>query len=1268
MAKFKDAAPTAEDKRLVLKRFGAPVLAVKNTKDADRTLTFAITTMTVDRDGEVVVPMGGRFDEFKENPVVLFAHNAKDFPIAVCLDLTKSEREVEALTRFAGLDQHHDVAERAYRMYRDGFMRAVSIGFLPVTVSTDKILQGQTGLAYMVWNLFEFSCVPIPSNPQALMRLSKAFSLPNGATEKDLLDAIIVTPKTWLDVVMDLRPDAPVPAERALAPEHTAPCTNCHHGQAMHGGDDNNTGKCSGKGCDCQGYTSGKATDLSPRLADLVIESMKETWARAIKESGWAEGRAEPEDPIRWNPSLSKAFDITREQYEPATAEIALAARYLDCEVKELYRGDSEVPSAKMGSFLSAVEELLIDWRVDDVRNLTMDGNESPPIHEVIQLNSTRSRDFLINGTRFMRARTGDPKQPQSQLVLRIQPSWDGLVIRGYARREDPADPVNTFVNRAWARAAELNFLKGEAFSLSGEFLPKTEETWDDLFLSAKNREALQRTAQLLIDKGAQIAQRGLLLMGPPGCLHGDTPIYDPVDRSLLTVRERERIGRAFHVIALDADGQHVVAGAEAPWCYPKAKMVRLTFASGRQITVTEGHRFWMEADQAEIDHESFWPAQTVVDLFHARLDVALPSIGGVCGSPQGFVAVQPRSTWVDDLVAHAEDDRRSWRNGGGSVPRCGSGPRRCGGRPQTGGGSDPGEPRRRDDAPPRTHGSWQTDGPGSTDSGSPQSSWFHRATPDYRDPAEPRSADESAHDAGGALVGYGAGLSRGVGRPPQPTDHPRTGPALDRQSTLVEAPSSSLGRSLYTMDRLVKVEDAGWQPYYDFHVPGYQNYWAVGFFHHNTGKTLTGRILRNQAEGTTFIWLSARDLYRSGGYGGLTYGFDLARECAPSILFLEDIDNWLERGTIDLLKTELDGVARSTGVVTMLTTNFPEYLPEALVDRPGRFHDVLQFDLPTAEARTAMVQRWLPELDAKGCERAVAATDGYSGAHVRELAGFARTIHEQDGLPFDQAVERAIAKVIEQRELITQAQTAGSRYRPRKDIAMMLLKATIAGRATPAEDGKPTRRVVLKDGGDILADLGLDRIAKDLHGKLSGGVHKNGDDEAAEEAEEDVRLAGLTTMVGDLSSAVDAVRARIGDLKGVQGGGDADVEDAQELLALQRLQLALSQVIAVAFALQGVASDWLSDEDDDTDGGPTAGVGYLRGLSGKAGRVIAARNLTKLKQAHALNADVIADEESRRSGKPDGQADGATATDKIGKIMAEIRAAGARLNEVIAR
>lgn len=207
------------------------------------------------------------------------------------------------------------------------------------------------------------------------------------------------------------------------------------------------------------------------------------------------------------------------------------------------------------------------------------------------------------------------------------------------------------------------------------------------------------------------------------------------------------------------------------------------------------------------------------------------------------------------------------------------------------------------------------------------------------------------------------------------------------------------------------------------------------------TGKTLSCRIMLNKAQGT-YLWVSARDFYHMGSFGGMSMAFDMAKELAPAIIVLEDADNWIDRHTVDYLKSEMDGVGRSKGILTILTTNFPETLPEALIDRPGRFHDVLQFALPTRDARHAMLTKWLGDLPAEKLAEAADATDGYSGAHLYHLARFAEDLRESEEAEPEKALEAAIKKVEEQRELINGIQLEGSRYRPNKDLAAIQAKA----------------------------------------------------------------------------------------------------------------------------------------------------------------------------------------------------------------------------------
>jgi len=185
------------------------------------------------------------------------------------------------------------------------------------------------------------------------------------------------------------------------------------------------------------------------------------------------------------------------------------------------------------------------------------------------------------------------------------------------------------------------------------------------------------------------------------------------------------------------------------------------------------------------------------------------------------------------------------------------------------------------------------------------------------------------------------------------------------------------------------------------------------------TGKTKTGRIIMNDVD-STFIWISSRDFDVVHPLKALRIAFSLARKLAPSVLFIEDIDTWLDSYAIDLLKTEMDGLRQNKGVFTVLTSNYPERLPDALLDRPGRFHDVISFDLPNRGIRKAMLVKWIKKIDGKVLDEVVEKTKGFSGAHMRELVDFAKVIAEEDGISMGEALLRSLEKLIKQRELIS--------------------------------------------------------------------------------------------------------------------------------------------------------------------------------------------------------------------------------------------------------
>lgn len=96
----------------------------------------------------------------------------------------------------------------------------------------------------------------------------------------------------------------------------------------------------------------------------------------------------------------------------------------------------------------------------------------------------------------------------------------------------------------------------------------------------------------LLNEKQRDMAPLALLLTGPSGCLHPDTPIFDPVDGTTRSVFTRYLEDRPFHVLSKNSRGDIVIGAASPPDRYTSEQMVRLTTETGEQITVTLGHQF----------------------------------------------------------------------------------------------------------------------------------------------------------------------------------------------------------------------------------------------------------------------------------------------------------------------------------------------------------------------------------------------------------------------------------------------------------------------------------------------------------------------------------------------------------------------------------------------------------------------------------------------------------------------------------------------------
>ena len=156
------------------------------------------------------------------------------------------------------------------------------------------------------------------------------------------------------------------------------------------------------------------------------------------------------------------------------------------------------------------------------------------------------------------------------------------------------------------------------------------------------------------------------------------------------------------------------------------------------------------------------------------------------------------------------------------------------------------------------------------------------------------------------------------------------------------------------------------------------------------TGKSLAVRYLINAMPERTVIVLSGRVL------GLIKLSCELARELAPSIVVLEDVDLVAEDRTREPqcgpllfeLMNEMDGLPGDADIIFLLTTNRPDALEPALASRPGRIDQAIEFPLPDAECRRRLFQLYGRgiEVEPADLDEMVSRTEGASPAFIKEV------------------------------------------------------------------------------------------------------------------------------------------------------------------------------------------------------------------------------------------------------------------------------------------
>lgn len=160
---------------------------------------------------------------------------------------------------------------------------------------------------------------------------------------------------------------------------------------------------------------------------------------------------------------------------------------------------------------------------------------------------------------------------------------------------------------------------------------------------------------------------------------------------------------------------------------------------------------------------------------------------------------------------------------------------------------------------------------------------------------------------------------------------------------------------------------------------------------------------------GSYAAWIGTGDGHQGDLIRAMREAFAEAREHAPSVILVDEIDNFVQRGSIghgrsdewmrgvvNALLESLDGAIERAGVIVVGATNDASGIDAAL-SRPGRLDRHIEIPLPDAETRQAILRQHLGVAEGFPLRLFERKTQGMSGADLERLARDARRLARRE-------------------------------------------------------------------------------------------------------------------------------------------------------------------------------------------------------------------------------------------------------------------------------
>lgn len=139
---------------------------VKELQTDEGVFVASVSSGKKDRMGDILNPDGWELTNYRKNPVILWAHNQFEPPVAKADKVWVEDKELKIKGKWAPIP----FAQELRKLVEGGFLNALSVGFMPLK---EPQATKEGGFKFESQELLEISWVNVPALPSALVAARK---------------------------------------------------------------------------------------------------------------------------------------------------------------------------------------------------------------------------------------------------------------------------------------------------------------------------------------------------------------------------------------------------------------------------------------------------------------------------------------------------------------------------------------------------------------------------------------------------------------------------------------------------------------------------------------------------------------------------------------------------------------------------------------------------------------------------------------------------------------------------------------------------------------------------------------------------------------------------------------------------------------------------------------------------------------------------------------------------------------------------------------